>query len=213
MDISLDRTKIPEIKNIDSIYITEPEIKVAENGIKINTFNIVKQDMIRIDLMFHTGKWEQKILLVSMFANMLLKEGSKNYKSTDITQALDFYGASIQCSATFHNSYITLYTLNKHLHSLLPILEDIVKFPTYPEEEFEIIKDKRKQSFLIEDNKVDVVSYNKFIELLFSKNYPYGMSATLEDFDKITTQDLRDYHSDHYNSDNCTILLTGHIIE
>ena len=92
MDISLDRTKIPEIKNIDSIYITEPEIKVAENGIKINTFNIVKQDMIRIDLMFHTGKWEQKKLLVSMFANMLLKEGSKNYKSTDITQELDFYG-------------------------------------------------------------------------------------------------------------------------
>lgn len=213
MNDSLNRNIPPLIKNIDSIHITEPKVITAKNGVKFNILNIVNQDMIRIDLMFHSGKWEQNKLLTAMFANLLLKEGSLNYKSTEITEALDFCGASIQCSATFHNSYVTLYTLNKHLKYLLPILEDIIKNPTYPELEFEVIKDKRKQSFIIDDNKVDVISYNKYIELLFGKDYPYGTHATLEDFDNVTIKDLKDFHSKYYNSDNCSVILTGKLTD
>ena len=148
-----------------------------------------------------------------MFTNMLLKEGTNKLKSTEITNALDFCGASLQCSATFHNSYVTLYTLNKHLEQLLPILNDLVKNPTFPEEEFNVLRTKRKQSFLIDNQKVDVQSYNKYVELLFGKNYPYGTYAEASDFDNITTEDLKEYHSSFYNSDNCNIILTGNISE
>ena len=80
MNDSLNRNIPPLIKNIDSIHITEPKVITAKNGVKFNILNIVNQDMIRIDLMFHSGKWEQNKLLTAMFANLLLKEGSLNYK-------------------------------------------------------------------------------------------------------------------------------------
>ncbi len=209
--MKVDRTETPVVENINSIKITEPKVYFSPNNIKFHIFNVVPQDMIRIDLMFGAGKWEQNKLLVAMFTNLLIKEGTKNLKSTDITEALDFCGASLQCSATFHNSYVTLYTLNKHLPMLLPILNDIIKNPVFPKEEFDVLLSKRKQSFIVDNQKVDVISYNKYIELLFSDKYPYGNSAKEEDFDKITPEDLKEYHKKYYNSDNCTVILTGNI--
>ena len=72
--MKVDRTETPVVENINSIKITEPKVYFSPNNIKFHIFNVVPQDMIRIDLMFGAGKWEQNKLLVAMFTNLLIKE-------------------------------------------------------------------------------------------------------------------------------------------
>ena len=156
MDNHLDRQTQPEIYQIENIKIPEPVIIYGKNGVPFHIINMSEQDVVRIDIMISAGKWEQKKLLTAMFTNLMLKEGVEGLTSQQVAEQLDYLGAWLQPSATFHNSYITLYSLNKYSKETFSLLEKIVKKPLFPEEEFETIKNRRKQNFIVENEKVEV---------------------------------------------------------
>ena len=193
--MNLNRASQPEISSIETINIPELKMITAPNGVEIYILNMGDQDVSRIDLMFSAGKWEQDKKLVAMFTNLLLKEGAGKYSSSQLAEMLDYYGAWLQPSATFHNSYMTLYSLNKHIKNTLPLLEMIIKNPLFEEKEFEIMVQRRKQQFCIEDEKVNVQAYNKFVEQLYGEDHPYGQYAVKEDFDKLNINDIKSFHT------------------
>lgn len=207
----LDRTKAPNLLEVEDFNIPLTEQTILPNGIKLHCINMGSTDVMRIDLIFHSGKWDQKKTLIATFTNLLLKEGTNNLNSQKIAELLDYYGAWLQSSVTQHNSYIALYILNKHIESLLPILEAIVKEPTFPESEFETIITRHKQQHIINREKVDHLCLEASVEQLYGKNHPYGKHVEESDFNNITINDLKEFHRQHYRSGNCTIMLTGKV--
>lgn len=203
----------PAAMPIDQIDITETKMFKAANGVEIHVLDMGEQEVVRVDLMFGAGKWGQEKSLIAMFTNLMLKEGVEGISSQQMAELLDYYGAWLQPSATFHNSYVTLYSLNKHFRDTIPLLEKIVKQPLFPEREFEVIRNRRKQSFLIEEERVQVIAFNQFVELLYGLEYPYGQHAVAENFDLLTAQDLRNFHKEHYHSGNLRIILTGRVTD
>ena len=205
----LDRTIQPEIRNIETFTIPQPNIVVLPNGIELYTVNMGEQEVVRLDLMFSSGKWGQEKNLAAVMTNMMLKEGAGDLTSSKIAELLDYYGSWMQSSVTQHNSYVTLYALNKHLSSLLPIIELIIKFPLFPEEEFRTMMARQKQQYLVDCEKVENLANFASIEQLFGASHPYGKRAAAEDFDLLTIEDLKKYHQKHYHSANCRVFLTG----
>lgn len=209
----LDRSIQPEVKPISQINIPEPKVFRSSNGVDFHIIDMGDQEVVRIDLIFCAGKWDQGKLLQSMFTNLLLKEGVEGMTSQEVAEQLDYYGAWLQPSATFHNSYVSLYSLNKHAKNTFPLLEKIVKKPSFLQHEFDVIKDRRFQNFLVEEERVHVTAFNEFVHCLYGDKYPYGQHAKKEHFDNLTLQDIKDYHKEYYNSHNCRIILTGRITD
>jgi len=205
----LDRTIQPAIKNIASFAVPQPNITVLPNGIELYTIDMGEQEVVRIDLMFSSGKWDQDKNLTAVMTNMMLKEGAGELSSSKIAELLDYYGSWMQSSVTQHNSYLTLYALNKHFASLLPIIELIIKAPQFPAEEFKTLMERQKRQYLVDCEKVENLATFSALEQLFGASHPYGKRAALGDFDALTLDDLRGYHSSHYHSGNCRIFLTG----
>lgn len=208
--MTLDRSRQPAALPIEDIFIPEPRKIIAPNGVEIYVLDMGDQEVTRIDLMFGAGKWDQQKPLTAMFTNLMLKEGVEGLTSQQVAEQLDYYGAWLQPSATFHNSYVTLYSLNKHIQHTLPLLEKIIKQPLFPEDEFDVIRNRRKQMFLVEEERVQVQSFNKFIELLFG-SHPYGQHAAAEAFDALDVADLKEFHDRYYTAANCRIILTGRV--
>ncbi|MDP4270425.1 MAG: pitrilysin family protein [Bacteroidota bacterium] len=209
----LDRTIQPEIRNIETFTIPQPNIVVLPNGIELYTVNMGEQEVVRLDLMFSSGKWDQEKILAAVMTNMMLKEGAGELTSSKIAELLDYSGSWMQSSVTQHNSYLTLYALNKHFSSLLPIIELIIKSPTFPEEEFRTLMSRQKQQYLVDCEKVENLANFASIEQLFGASHPYGKRAAAEDFDLLTIEDLKKYHQKHYHSANCRVFLTGKLNE
>ena len=209
----LDRSIQPAVRPIEHITIAEPRIVMAPNGIEIHILDMGEQEVVRIDMMFGTGKWQQPKLLTALFTNLMLKEGVEGMSSQEVAEQLDYYGAWLQPSATFHNSYVTLYSLNKHIGHTLPLLEKIIRTPTFPIDEFEVIRSRRKQGFLIDDEKVDIRAFNKFVRSLFGDTCPYGQYATADSFDGVERNDLVNFHANCYASSNCRIFVTGRVTD
>ncbi|MCB2195067.1 MAG: insulinase family protein [Bacteroidetes bacterium] len=209
--MTLNRTYQPDFKTIDHIDIPIPEKIILANGIETFLIEAGTQDVIKIDIFFNAGSWYQPKPVIASTVNEMLIEGTRNLTSKQIAEKLDFYGAFIHAQPTKDFGNVSLYTLKKYLPETIKILDDIIKNPTFPEDELSIFLNKRKQKFQIEIEKVSHIARREFNEQLFGKNHPYGIKADLNDYDNISRQDIVNFHSAYYCANNCKIIISGKV--
>jgi len=209
--MNLDRKQQPQYKNIENINIPVPEKIHLDNGIETHIINAGTQDIIKIDLTFNAGSWYQEKPIIASCVNEMLLEGTKNLTSQQIAEKLDFYGAFIHPSPTKDFGNVTLYTLKKYLPETIQILEDIIKNPTFPQNELDTFISKRKQQFQVDLEKVTNIARREFNQQLFGKDHPYGSKTELEDYNNILQEDLIQFHKKYYHSGNCKIMLSGKV--
>ncbi len=209
--IDLNRNTQPEIKLVSKINLHRPEVVHLQNEIPVYLINTGTQDLVKIEFIFNAGNWYEKEVLVSRFTNKMLKEGTKNFSSNEIAEKIDYYGAHLQCSSEKDNAYVTLYCLNKHLEKILPVVEEVIFKPEFPEKELQILKQNQKQEFIVNSEKVKYVASWNFNELLFGKDHPYGRLITGEDFENVDLSKLVNFHKERYRVDGCKIIIAGKI--
>lgn len=207
----LDRTIQPEIKPISKIAMPEVEQTSLANGTALYLIRDNSQEVVRMDFMIGGGAWHQSKALVANLTNQMLKEGSKNLNSQQIAEKMDFYGSWLQLSASYHYSYLTVYCLSKYVAETLAVVEEMLKRPIFPEAEFEVILNKRKQQFLLDEQKVQPLASKKFSACIYGDNHPYGKTAQASDFENISTKDLKEFYAQYYGSHNLQIVLSGNI--
>ena len=207
--MTLNRKKAPGFKTIDHIDIQKAESHTLTNGIKVYTINSGSQELTKIELIFKAGMYYQSQALVASAANNLLETGTKSYTANQLSDNIDFFGSFFECSVSQDFSSLALFSLNKYMDKSLHFVEEIVKYPTFPKEEFEIYISNKKQKHLVNSQKVNVLARRRFSELLFGEKHPYGIDVKTEDFDKINLDAVKAFHKSYYHSGNCTIVASG----
>src|ERR1700761_275682 len=124
--MSLNRKTAPGFRDIDHITLIHPEHIKLDNGCNIFCFNSGDQELVRIEWLFGNLKFNPAKPLLNVAANTMLTEGTGTMTAAQIADKIDFFGAFLQAEYGFDNSEITLYSLNKHLGSTLPVIKDIL---------------------------------------------------------------------------------------
>jgi predicted Zn-dependent peptidase len=106
-----------------------------------------------------------------------------------------------------------LYCLSKHLPSCLPVLQEILTSPVFPEKEIELFLQNNKQRYLVNKEKVDFIARQKFVEMLFGPGSEYGHVATDADYDKLSRQDIINFYNSYYDLSNAVVLVSGKITD
>ncbi len=207
----LDRKKEPEFKVFDKIDIVKADKRVLSNGITVYSINAGNYDLVKIDLIFEAGDWYQIFPMLANSTISMLCEGSLFRTAEEIAEKLDFFGSYIYYNTQKHTSTITIYSLTKYLDETLQLIQEVIKYPLFPEKEFETFNNKRKQQFIIDNQKVEILAQKHFSRSLFGKKHPYGMYPDVEDFDKINTSNIRSFHAKYYCCENCKIIISGKI--
>ncbi|OFY38230.1 MAG: hypothetical protein A2W91_17830 [Bacteroidetes bacterium GWF2_38_335] len=207
----MNRKKTPGFEEIKKIKYIKAKKTSLKNGIPVHYINAGTQDVIRVDLLFNAGVWFQEKPLVSSTTNALMGEGTKKYNSQQISEKFDFYGAHFNASVDYHAATVSLYTLSKYLNETLEVLEQIVKHPVFPIKELENYIRNKKQDLTIELTKVKTQARREFLKAIFGENHPYGHVIEPEDYEKVNTKQLSDFHKCLYNASNCKIVVAGKI--
>jgi zinc protease len=205
----LNRNKAPKTAEEITIGNIEPIAARLGNSVPLYMIQAGSQQVVRIEIVFGAGSWWQSKPLVASSTNAMLSEGTINFTGEEIAKKLDFYGAYLDSSAGKDNAYLSLYSLARHLGKILPLLAEIIKSPAFPEKEFSTYLERRKQDFVTEKARVNILARDRFAQALYGSSHPYGQSLSESDFGKISREDLVEFHQRHYNSGNCTIIVTG----
>lgn len=208
----LDRKIAPQIQKITEIPFPSPTVKKLSNGIPIHGFNIGSQEVVQIELIVKAGqKHGDKPLEVSTMASMV-GEASSKYKTGEIIELIDYYGAFFESSCDGDKTYFALFTLTKHLKTVLPIFAEAILNPTFPERETGIYLKNSQQNFLTQREKTDYICRKNFNRLLFQV-HPYGRTLAIEDYDKVTSESLHSFHKQHLVAPNCELFVSGNYNE
>ncbi len=213
----MNRKKQPKIFDIAPdrgvVELITPKTYLLDNGIKVFAINAGIQDLCRLEFIFDAGSWYQNSTGVAISANDLMKEGSTNMTARQIADALDYYGAFHESSTEKDSAYQTLYSLNKHLPATLKVMEEIIKYPKYDQNEVDIYLRKRRQWLLVNMEKVDYLARIHFGELLYGSTHPYGQWASPNDLMEVSREDIAAFHKTYYCSSNCYIIASGRVGE
>lgn len=210
---TIDRTLAPPLREIEKITLPKVDHLLLTNGIPVWSINAGTQEVSKIEFLFKAGRWQEPSRGVAGTTSKMLLDGTKSKSSQQISEAIEFFGASINTDAAVDYSTISLFALNKHLPLLIPLLHEVITGACFPEKELTTYVQNSKQRLMVNLQKVDFLAHKEFNERLYGNNHPNGYTTSAEDFDALSSDLLRDFHQSNYRQHDFKIILSGKISE
>lgn len=179
----MDRSLAPKVQN--KIELTKLSVeKQTLNGVEINYVNGGSAPLLKLELIYNAGSKYQSQPLVASLAFDILKDGSEQLNGTSFKEAINGLGVYYGFEISKDFGTLSFYVLERNLNELLQIIKDVIISPHLPEREFNRLRLKQKNEFLIDCEKTSFLARQKFAEVLFNESQ-YGKVAHYEDFDKV----------------------------
>ncbi|PWV53917.1 pitrilysin family protein [Chitinophaga sp. S165] len=209
----INRKIAPEIKDATAFDITlKPYEKVTlDNGIPVYIIKSDEQDTLQLELVFPGGSWYETENLVASATNFLMKNGSSKHSALEINENIDYYGAYLNRSSHHEYATYTLHCLTKHFEALVPVLQEVIQDPSFPEEELAIFRQNMKQRLAVNLQKCDFVANRHIDKYLFGEFHPYGRVSSMDAYDALQAPILQAFYKQHYTYNNCKIFVAGNL--
>ncbi len=209
--MTVKRNIPPNIWGVERVEYIAPDRLQLQNGAELFTLSIGDQEVVKIDFSFEAGCWYGKSRLDSTMAAAMLQEGTFHHTAIEIANTFDFYGAQFSSGSSYDCNYISLLSLKKHLPNLLPLVSEIIRESSFPVEEFEILKQKRKQRAIVDEGRVSMIAQRSFLRNLFGDEHPYSPVADISAYDSISLDDSKSHYLNFYRPERVTILASGFV--
>ena len=207
----LNRTIAPAFRQVNDINFIKPTANNLANGIPVYTINAGETELVRIEFIFENVNWDVRQPLQAVAVNGLINNGTKTLTAKEIAEKIDYYGAFLQTDYSADHTTITLYSLTKHLPSVLPIVWSILNESVFPQHELDIYKQTQKQKLQVSLQKNDYLARKTFAHAIFG-NTAYGSDINLADYDQLQQQDLLAYYKAAFQPKNCTVVVAGKFV-
>jgi zinc protease len=148
---------------------------------------------------------------LAQFVVDAVQEGTTTRTSPQIRREVFAMGATLNGAAGQDTSSLTMRGLADTLTQMLGILSDLVRNPTFPQEEVDLLKANTKQGLQAQLASPQFVANRIYRKTLFGP-HPYArIGATPESVDAIDRAAIAAYHKTHYRPNNAFLIVTGDV--
>jgi zinc protease len=185
------------------------------NGLKIILAQRHSVPVIQINLVVNAGYAADSLSspgTASLAMDMLL-EGTRKRSSLQISEELALIGAMINCGSDLDSSFVYLNTLKEHLDAALDIYSDVILNPAFPQKDFKRLQQQRLAAIKREKSEPSAMGLRVLPKVLYGTNHAYSLpftgSGTEESVSKMTTADMKKFHSTWFKPNNATLVVVG----
>jgi len=207
----LNRKIAPKITDAVEFHLALPSYQkyTLKNGVELYTVDLGTQETLMLNWVFFAGNWYEEKNLVAATTNYLLKNGTSKRNALAINEHFEYYGAYLNRHSQNETAEISLHCLNKHVNELLPVVAELITDSIFPAEELGIYKKNMSQRLQVNLKKNDFVAGRLIEAYLFGKNHPYGKYSSLEDYNFLQEEEIRDFYKKYYQNGRCIIFAAG----
>lgn len=194
------------------LYAFDANKKILPNGFTVLHFEKHNLPIVMITMIVKAGLLDEpkeKAGLAHLTAE-LLDEGTKNRKSAEISEEIEFMGAGLGASAGSDYTTITLSVLKKDIEKGFEIFSDIILNPVFPQEELNRKRELIKGSLKQKEEDPYFLAERSFKKEVFGE-HPYGrlVEGSAETLPEITREDLLRFHSKYFIPNNAILSVVG----
>ncbi|ALD21796.1 hypothetical protein AM218_11990 [Hymenobacter sp. DG25A] len=207
----LNRLVAPPVQPLASVTLPAADVLLLPNGSRLHVLHNAAQPVVRLQVVFRAGKWYEPAPGISLLTARMLLEGTRTRTARQIADEVAFYGASLECEQGFDRATLTLYCLTRHLEKLLPLVNDVLTEPTFPEPDLSLLKTRTIQNVQVERQKTSYLAAERFSRNLFGSTNPYGVVFDENSFQAIEGSDVQNFHHQTYVLAGAEIFLCGDV--
>ncbi len=150
----------------------------------------------------------EKAGLANLTATNLMS-GTKTQTALAIAKTLESRGAGLGFGASREGVSLGGNALSKDLPILLQTLGDVLQNATFPEQKFELSRQRSLTSLKLELDSPNSVARKKFQQTIYPKNHPFTIFPTAQTLKQLTAKDLQIFYSQHYLPSNTMLAIVG----
>ena len=205
----IDRKKGPEIQTDFDLELKGVQARKLPNGLEFHESNSGTQHIIKIELVFRTGRIHERQRAVAKAALSLIREGSTRHKADELAEIFDFYGAVVKSTAGMEVSTVSLVVVERYFEKVWPVWLHMVFYPLYAEAEIDKYRQVTASKFVNQLAKNDVQGYRKLTEEIFGADHPYGYNTQVADIQALTRDKILGYYNENFGLDTALVVLSG----
>jgi zinc protease len=138
-----------------------------------------------------------------------LMSGTKTQTALAIAKILENRGAGLGFGASREGVSLGGNALSKDLPILLNTLGDVLQNANFPEQKFELSRQRALTSLKLELDSPSAVARKKFQQTIYPQNHPFTIFPTAQTLKQLTAKDLQTFYSQHYLPSNTILAIVG----
>ncbi len=184
--------------------------KKLPNGLTVAVVQKTATPIVTIQLLVKCGascEDDSKAGLADITASMLTK-GTKTRTATQIAEAIEFLGGSINSGAGWNSSFVSVTVTSDKVDQAMAILADVVLNPKFDQKELDLLKSQS----------LDGLTYNlkqpSFLANYVASKYSFGehpAGGTPASIGGISSADIAKFHNDDFKPERSVLIFTGDI--
>ncbi|MEM0999851.1 MAG: pitrilysin family protein [Bacteroidota bacterium] len=209
----IDRRVPPAAAPLEKTPFPTVHTRTLRNGTTVYLVPYGTQPVVELGAVFPGGRSFEPAAAIATFTGKMLQEGTRNYTGLEFARRLDHLGAFIGVETGYENATVLLTSLVKHLGSTIPLLQEMLLQPIFPEKDLSKLKTRTIQHLDVENQKTGFRARKEFNRLVFGPDHPYGRSAEREDIRIVENDMLKAYWRKNFNFRNLRLVAVGRFDE
>jgi predicted Zn-dependent peptidase len=209
------KNRAPVANETLRVKFPRPRKYTLPNGLRVIVVEDHKLPTISLNMSVLAGSFfepKDKQGLADLTASML-DEGTKSRSSAQIAAAVDRLGASLGASAAQGGERASVYAsgLSTDTSTLLGLMRDIVRNPTFPTDQFEKVKARTIAGLTQALQDADTLADIAANRAVYGKTPPARVFAPIPQVSALTAKDAADFHDRTYRPERAILGIVGDV--
>ena len=205
--------RAPVNKEILRVQLPRPDVQTLPNGLRLVLQEDHKLPTIAFTMWIRPGQLADPADLpgLASFTAEMLREGTQRRTSAQIAQEVDQLGATLDASSRFGASYTSVNAsgLINSTSEILDLMSDVVLHPAFPAGELDKYKKREEASLEERLGNPNFLGQRTFRHVIYGDTPMAIASPTKESIEKLSVEDLKKFHDQHYLPGNAILGVTG----
>lgn len=142
-----------------------------------------------------------------------LDEGTRDHSARELAEAVEGAGAHLSTDCGYDGSYISTLALRPHFNRVLGLAAEVLRHPTFPQEEFTRIRGQVLASLQSERDRAEARAQRALLRAIFASDHPYATPVE-GDFEAVATLDrpaLAAFHAERFRPGGTAWVVAGDV--
>ncbi len=193
-----------------------PEPTVVEsrlqNGMKLVVIPNHEVPFVTLSLGSLHGAWTESKPGSASMACGLITKGSAQHSAAEMAEELEFNAISLGAGADMDTTTVNASCVSDKLPMAMKLMAEVVRTPTFPEDEFNVLRDQTRLGLSISNTTPEYVADREMRRRMFGE-HPYSRTPTgeLEDVGGLSAADAKAWWYRYIRHDSCVLYVAGDV--
>jgi zinc protease len=210
------KNRAPVSSEILKVHLPKPQEADLPNGIHLMVLEDHRAPLVNMQLIVEgAGGYYDPSSSPGLagFTAALMREGTTNKTSEQISEDLDRLAATLTVNAGTSSPFATVFAscLNDQVDTLLGMMADVVQHPSFPEAEIGRYKNRTRALLTNQRAQPGFLALERFSAAAYGDHPASRVAASPAALDALTREQLVAFHHDHYVPDHAVLAIAGDI--